>query len=112
MTGRDLPFHDVMICRKSPGVMCGFGRFDNPFFWLRHENEASVVALPTPPITPFQPFPHSQGLSKVVYTQAFTEYFSDSVYRQQVSSRLSTPAQCLPEKRSILSVWQTRKMRR
>lgn len=49
---------------------------DIPFFWLRHENnEASVVALPTPPITPFQLFPRSQGLSKVLYTQAFTEYF-------------------------------------
>lgn len=29
---------------------------DSPFVWLRHENEALVVALPTPPITPFSAF--------------------------------------------------------
>ncbi len=104
MTGRNLRFHDVLICRKSPGAMWLREVPDIPFLWLRHENEASVVALPSPPITPFQLFPHSQGLSKGLYTQAFTEYFSDSVYRQQLSSRLSIPAQCLPERRSILCV--------
>lgn len=58
MSGQNLPFHDILICRESPGALCGFGRslIDIPFVWMRHENEALLVALSTPPITPFRLF--------------------------------------------------------